>query len=106
MVVFGLCWAPFHADRLMWSCMDVSSERQLRVFEQVHVISGVFFYLSSAVNPVLYNLMSSRFREMFSLLIWRSRRRPGRSGLQMTRRSILSQKPPSSKWHRARNSRR
>uniref|UniRef100_H3CQU9 Neuromedin U receptor 1 n=1 Tax=Tetraodon nigroviridis TaxID=99883 RepID=H3CQU9_TETNG len=65
-VVFGLCWAPFHVDRLMWSCMDVSSERQLRVFEQVHVISGVFFYLSSAVNPILYNLMSTRFRETFS----------------------------------------
>ncbi|TRY53972.1 hypothetical protein DNTS_029812, partial [Danionella cerebrum] len=35
------------------------------VFEYVHLLSGVFFYLSSVVNPVLYNLMSSRFREMF-----------------------------------------
>lgn len=34
-------------------------------FQYVHVISGVFFYLSSAINPVLYNVMSSRFRETF-----------------------------------------
>lgn len=69
MVVFGLCWAPFHVDRLMWSCMDVSSEHHLRLFELVHIVSGVFFYLSSAVNPILYNLMSTRFREMFSHVV-------------------------------------
>lgn len=23
--VLGLCWAPFHLDRLMWSYMDTSS---------------------------------------------------------------------------------
>lgn len=94
-VVFGLCWAPFHVDRLMWSCMDVSSEHHLRVFEQVHIISGVFFYLSSAVNPILYNLMSTRFREMFSHVTCCSEQRTARSSLQMTRRSTLSEKSPN-----------
>lgn len=64
-MVFGLCWAPFHVDRLMWSLMDASLEGHLRIFQHVHVVSGVFFYLSAAVNPVLYNLMSTRFRELF-----------------------------------------
>lgn len=94
-VVFGLCWAPFHVDRLMWSCMDVSSEHHLRVFEQVHIISGVFFYLSSAVNPILYNLMSTRFREMFSHVACFAKQGSGGSGLQMTKRSTLSEKTPS-----------
>ncbi|XP_010285295.1 PREDICTED: neuromedin-U receptor 1-like [Phaethon lepturus] len=49
-VVFGICWAPSH---------------MLHMFQYVHIISGVFFYLSSAANPILYNLMSTRFREMF-----------------------------------------
>lgn len=44
---------------------EFSSVEMFRVFEFVHIFSGVFFYLSSAVNPVLYNLMSTRFREMF-----------------------------------------
>uniref|UniRef100_A0A667YD28 Neuromedin U receptor 1 n=1 Tax=Myripristis murdjan TaxID=586833 RepID=A0A667YD28_9TELE len=63
--VFGLCWAPFHVDRLMWSYIDTWSVQHLKIFEHVHIISGVFFYLSSAINPILYNLMSTRFREMF-----------------------------------------
>ncbi|MCI4377813.1 hypothetical protein PGIGA_G00207850 [Pangasianodon gigas] len=64
-VLFAICWAPFHIDRVMWSYIDDWSEDQHRVFEFVHLISGVFFYLSSAVNPILYSLMSSRFRELF-----------------------------------------
>uniref|UniRef100_A0A8C2WSW0 Neuromedin U receptor 1 n=1 Tax=Cyclopterus lumpus TaxID=8103 RepID=A0A8C2WSW0_CYCLU len=64
-VVFGLCWAPFHADRLMWSYLNPSSVEHLQVFKHVHIISGVCFYLSSAINPILYNLMSTKFREMF-----------------------------------------
>uniref|UniRef100_A0A3B3YWH2 G-protein coupled receptors family 1 profile domain-containing protein n=1 Tax=Poecilia mexicana TaxID=48701 RepID=A0A3B3YWH2_9TELE len=64
-VVFGICWAPFHTDRLMWSFISDWTDSHHKIFEYVHIISGVFFYLSSAVNPILYNLMSTRFREMF-----------------------------------------
>ncbi|XP_031148772.2 neuromedin-U receptor 1-like [Sander lucioperca] len=88
-VVFGLCWAPFHVDRLMWSYI---SEEHYQVFKHVHIISGVFFYLSSAVNPILYNLMSTRFREMFSHFTCYSNSWPVRSSLQMTQRSTLSEK--------------
>lgn len=95
-MVFGLCWAPFHVDRLMWSCMDVSSKLHLKAFEQVHIISGVLFYLSSAINPILYNLMSTRFREMFSHITCSSTRRSTRSSLRMTQRSTLSEKSRNS----------
>ncbi|XP_022375030.1 neuromedin-U receptor 1 [Enhydra lutris kenyoni] len=64
-MVFGICWAPFHVDRLMWSFVSQWTEGLHLAFQYVHVISGVFFYLSSAINPVLYNIMSSRFRETF-----------------------------------------
>ncbi|KAL1279812.1 hypothetical protein QQF64_014412 [Cirrhinus molitorella] len=64
-IVFGICWAPFHIDRVMWSYIDDWTAENHHVFEYVHLLSGVFFYLSSVVNPILYNLMSSRFREMF-----------------------------------------
>lgn len=36
------------------------TEGLLLAFQYVHAISGVFFYLSSAANPVLYSLMSTR----------------------------------------------
>lgn len=64
-VVFAICWAPFHIDRVMWSYIDNWSEQNLHAFELVHLTSGVLFYLSSAVNPILYSLMSSRFRGLF-----------------------------------------
>ncbi|XP_060940022.1 neuromedin-U receptor 1-like [Limanda limanda] len=94
-VVFGLCWAPFHVDRLMWSHIDTSSEQHLKLFEQIHVVSGVCFYLSSAINPILYNLMSTRFREMFSHMTCFSNSWPMRSISQRTRRSTLSEKMPN-----------
>ncbi|NP_001306156.1 neuromedin-U receptor 1 isoform 1 [Mus musculus] len=65
-VVFGICWAPFHADRIMWSLVYGHSTEGLHLaYQCVHIASGIFFYLGSAANPVLYSLMSTRFRETF-----------------------------------------
>ncbi|XP_067086077.1 neuromedin-U receptor 1 [Osmerus mordax] len=99
-VVFGICWAPFHTDRLMWSFISDENSGHLEVFQYVHIISGVFFYLSSAVNPVLYNLMSTRFREMFKeVMCHRTRHAPPRkyslSVTRVTLRSTLSDALPT-----------
>ncbi|MGH0118327.1 UNVERIFIED_CONTAM: hypothetical protein FKN15_048563 [Acipenser sinensis] len=68
-VVFAICWAPFHTDRLLWSFITQWTDFMHNIFQYVHVISGIFFYLSSAVNPVIYNLLSTRFRERFRELV-------------------------------------
>ncbi|XP_034558822.1 neuromedin-U receptor 1-like [Notolabrus celidotus] len=94
-VVFGLCWAPFHTERLGWSYLDPSDKRH--IFGPIHIVSGVFFYLSSAVNPILYNLMSTRFREMFSHMTCCSKRWATRSSLHLTQRSTLSENMTSLK---------
>ncbi|XP_074543928.1 neuromedin-U receptor 1-like [Halichoeres trimaculatus] len=99
-LVFSLCWAPFHTDRLMWSYMNTSDKEHNRIFGQFHIISGVFFYLSSAVNPILYNLMSTRFREMFSHICC-SKRWSTHSSIRMTQRSTLSENMSSLKTTRA-----
>uniref|UniRef100_A0A4W4FTR9 G-protein coupled receptors family 1 profile domain-containing protein n=1 Tax=Electrophorus electricus TaxID=8005 RepID=A0A4W4FTR9_ELEEL len=62
-LVFAICWAPFHIDRLLWSFITRWTDHMHNVFEYVHILSGVLFYLSSAVNPVIYNLLSTRFRD-------------------------------------------
>ncbi|XP_018528499.1 neuromedin-U receptor 1 [Lates calcarifer] len=99
-VVFGICWAPFHTDRLMWSFISDWTDNHIEIFGYVHIISGVFFYLSSAVNPILYNLMSTRFREMFKeVMCHRSHHiTPRKYSLSVTRvtlRSTLSDAPLS-----------
>ncbi|XP_036387717.1 neuromedin-U receptor 1 [Megalops cyprinoides] len=68
-VVFAICWAPFHVDRLLWSFVTQWTDLMHRVFQYVHILSGVLFYLSSAVNPIIYNLLSTRFRECFHELV-------------------------------------
>uniref|UniRef100_A0A8C4SJV0 Neuromedin U receptor 3 n=1 Tax=Erpetoichthys calabaricus TaxID=27687 RepID=A0A8C4SJV0_ERPCA len=68
---FAICWAPFHIDRLLWSFITSWTDFMHAVFQYVHVLSGVFFYLSSAVNPIIYNLLSTRFRERFKELMCR-----------------------------------
>ncbi|TRZ02397.1 hypothetical protein DNTS_025765 [Danionella cerebrum] len=68
-LVFAICWAPFHIDRLLWSFITSWTDHMYNIFEFVHIISGVLFYLSSAVNPIIYNLLSSRFRERFQALV-------------------------------------
>ncbi|NXX38536.1 NMUR1 protein, partial [Tricholaema leucomelas] len=78
-VVFGICWAPFHTDRLVWSFVSTWTMDMLHMFQYVHIISGVFFYLSSAANPILYNLMSTRFREMFKEVMCHRGHHPLRS---------------------------
>ncbi|KAG9351194.1 hypothetical protein JZ751_025084 [Albula glossodonta] len=98
-VVFGICWAPFHTDRLMWSFIDHWTSDHLEVFQYVHIISGVFFYLSSAVNPILYNLMSTRFRETFREAMCQRSHRPAtrKHSLSITRvtlRSTVCDNPP------------
>ncbi|XP_072330431.1 neuromedin-U receptor 1-like isoform X1 [Scyliorhinus torazame] len=83
-IVFGICWAPFHTDRLMWILINNWTGELHRLYQYVHIVSGVFFYFSSAVNPILYNLMSTRFREMFKEV--------------MCRRKFQSSKP---RWYSA-----
>ncbi|XP_066469034.1 neuromedin-U receptor 2 [Tiliqua scincoides] len=64
-IIFAICWAPFHADRLFYSFVVNWTEPLANTFNLLHVVSGVFFYLSSAVNPIIYNLLSRRFRMAF-----------------------------------------
>ncbi|XP_061641842.1 neuromedin-U receptor 1 isoform X1 [Phyllopteryx taeniolatus] len=67
--VFGVCWAPFHTERLLWSSVGQWTDLMHNIYQYVHILSGVLFYLSSAVNPVIYSLISTRFRECFSDLV-------------------------------------
>ncbi|KAM9813881.1 neuromedin-U receptor 2 [Neosynchiropus ocellatus] len=67
--VFGFCWAPFHIERLLWSSISQWTDMLHTIYQYVHLLSGVFFYLSSAVNPIIYSLLSTRFRECFRELV-------------------------------------
>ncbi|CAD1469932.1 unnamed protein product, partial [Heterotrigona itama] len=73
-VAFFICWAPFHAQRLLavyaQSARNAKPEDALViVYTILTYMSGVFYYLSTTVNPLLYNIMSNKFREAFKMCV-------------------------------------
>ena len=79
-LAFFLCWAPFHAQRLGYVYFkDSILFRTLN--EYLFHVSGFFYYLSATVNPILYNLMSLKYRHAFrQTLCSKNRRGLGRGG--------------------------
>lgn len=71
-VAFFICWAPFHAQRLLAVYGDgnrdeAPSAAMVTVYHALTYTSGVLYYLSTTVNPVLYHIMSHKFREAFKV---------------------------------------
>ncbi|XP_069501119.1 growth hormone secretagogue receptor type 1-like [Ambystoma mexicanum] len=60
-LAFVLCWLPFHVGRNLLS-MSAGTAEMYVVAQYFSLVSCVLFYLSAAINPVLYNTMSARYR--------------------------------------------
>lgn len=111
MVSFFICWLPFHAQRLLASYL-VKDENQnqflLETYRMLTYISGVMYYLSSTINPLLYQLMSAKFRlafkETFKCTLFRCatfRRLSQQPHLQQNRPSIQHHHTLNASSHRA-----
>ncbi|XP_039214134.1 neurotensin receptor type 1 [Crotalus tigris] len=66
-IAFVVCWLPYHVRRLMYCYI---SEKQWSDFlydfyHYFYMLTNILFYVSSAINPVLYNLVSTNFRQIF-----------------------------------------
>ncbi|XP_017112047.1 somatostatin receptor type 5 isoform X2 [Drosophila elegans] len=76
-VAFFLCWAPFHAQRLMavygLNLINIGISRDAfnDYFRILDYTSGVLYFLSTCINPLLYNIMSHKFREAFKITLTR-----------------------------------
>lgn len=76
-VAFFICWAPFHAQRLIaiFGSSHASSgnvaKEDLPFIHQLYgistYVSGVLYYLSTTINPILYHIMSLKFRNAFKV---------------------------------------
>ncbi|XP_020715907.1 tachykinin-like peptides receptor 99D isoform X2 [Ceratitis capitata] len=101
-VAFFLCWAPFHAQRLMavyGSSANIESQLFKDVFEAVDLTSGVLYYLSTCINPLLYNIMSHKFRDAFKVTLARQFGFPGRYQSQSHNYSALLRQNGSMRLH-------
>lgn len=66
--MFFLCWAPFHTQRLLYIHAQ-ESDYYLDLNEWLYILSGCLYYFSATVNPILYNLMSVKYRHAFNQTI-------------------------------------
>ncbi|RUS78866.1 hypothetical protein EGW08_013371 [Elysia chlorotica] len=69
-VAFIVCWAPFHAQRLMVLYVPKWTPELLAVQSHIFYISGVLYFVSATVNPILYNVISKRYRAAFKQTIF------------------------------------
>ncbi|XP_067144513.1 pyrokinin-1 receptor-like isoform X1 [Centruroides vittatus] len=64
-VAFFICWAPFHAQRLMAIYVKNPTPTDEIVYMVLTYISGVTYYVSATINPILYSILSVKFRQAF-----------------------------------------
>lgn len=64
MIAFFLCWAPFHSQRLLFLYgQDLPHFAEINAW--LYYITGCLYFFGSTVNPILYNLMSVKYRMAF-----------------------------------------
>ncbi|GFO40705.1 neuropeptide capa receptor [Plakobranchus ocellatus] len=72
-VAFFVCWAPFHAQRLMTVYIrhDQWTPELLTLQSHLFYVSGILYFMSCTINPILYNLLSRKFRQAFKRTLCR-----------------------------------
>ncbi|XP_048066767.1 neurotensin receptor type 1-like [Megalobrama amblycephala] len=62
---FVLCWFPYHCRRLMYCYVTEWTNELYDFYHYFYMVTNVLFYVSSVINPILYNLVSSKYRQIF-----------------------------------------
>ncbi|KYN01822.1 Neuropeptides capa receptor [Cyphomyrmex costatus] len=83
-IAFFICWAPFHVQRLI-AIYGTNTEDHITsngpwmefLYLLMTYVSGVFYYVSTTINPILYNIMSNKFRMAFMETLSKSFRLAG-----------------------------
>ncbi|KAK3608461.1 hypothetical protein CHS0354_035466 [Potamilus streckersoni] len=70
-VAFFICWAPYHAQRLLTVYNTKWTPALFDFQSSLFYISGVLYFVGSTVNPILYNVMSKRYQQAFKETILR-----------------------------------
>lgn len=73
---FFVCWAPFHTQRLLIAVsqkypkfFEGREDDLYAVNEKLYYLTGFFYYLSSTINPIIYNMMSAKYRRAFTATV-------------------------------------
>ncbi|XP_014821223.1 PREDICTED: motilin receptor [Calidris pugnax] len=75
-LAFVICWLPFHIGRIIF--INTRDTRTMLFSQYFNIFALQLFYLSASINPILYNLISKKYRAAaYKLLV--PRRAAGRA---------------------------
>ncbi|XP_029302578.1 growth hormone secretagogue receptor type 1 [Cottoperca gobio] len=78
-LAFIICWLPYHIGRNLFAQVDDYDTAMLS--QNFNMASMVLCYLSASINPVVYNLMSRKYRAAAKrLFLLHQRQRQARRG--------------------------
>ncbi|XP_064420245.1 neurotensin receptor type 1 [Latimeria chalumnae] len=66
-IAFVVCWLPYHVRRLMYCYVpeELWTDILYDFYHYFYMLTNVLFYVSSTINPILYNLVSANYRQIF-----------------------------------------
>ncbi|XP_017128680.1 neuropeptides capa receptor isoform X1 [Drosophila elegans] len=67
-ITFFVCWFPFHLQRLIFLYAK-DMDNYLDINEALFSIAGFAYYVSCTINPIVYSVMSRRYRVAFRELL-------------------------------------
>ncbi|XP_009987691.1 PREDICTED: motilin receptor-like, partial [Tauraco erythrolophus] len=59
-LAFVICWLPFHVGRIIF--INTQDTRMMLFSQYFNIFALQLFYLSASINPILYNLISKKYR--------------------------------------------
>ncbi|XP_011854014.1 PREDICTED: motilin receptor [Mandrillus leucophaeus] len=80
-LAFVVCWLPFHVGRIIY--INTEDLRMMYFSQYFNIVALQLFYLSASINPILYNLISKKYRAAACKLLLARKSRP--TGLHRSR---------------------
>ncbi|XP_051464552.1 motilin receptor [Apus apus] len=59
-LAFVICWLPFHIGRIIF--INTQDTKMMLFSQYFNIFALLLFYLSASINPILYNLISKKYR--------------------------------------------
>ncbi|KAK0678427.1 GHSR protein, partial [Pygoscelis papua] len=75
-LAFVLCWLPFRVGRILFAQSEIILYDLTQYF---NLIAMLLFYLGASISPVLYNVMSHKYRKALSKILHHKQTRRCRS---------------------------
>ncbi|XP_068127175.1 motilin receptor-like [Hyperolius riggenbachi] len=60
-LAFVICWLPFHIGRIIFANSTMDYEKA-KISQYFNIVALPLYYLSASINPILYNLISKKYR--------------------------------------------